>query len=62
MSSHNESILREPLVTGKNITYAKVTDDILLPVENKPNKMSWLGITVAILGAMIWIGSVGYTL
>ncbi len=61
MSSHNESILREPLVTGKNITYAKVTDDILLPVENKPNKAWWIGFTVAALGAMLWVVSVGYT-
>ncbi|HLS95474.1 MAG TPA: NrfD/PsrC family molybdoenzyme membrane anchor subunit [Sphingobacterium sp.] len=61
MSSHNESILREPLVTGKNITYAKVTDDILLPVENKPNKAWWIGFTVAVLGALLWVVSVGYT-
>ena len=39
MSSHNESILREPLVTGRDITYAKVTADILVPVENKPNTL-----------------------
>ena len=61
MSSHNESILREPLVTGKDITYAKVTDDILLPVENKPNKAWWIGFTVAALGALLWVVSVGYT-
>ncbi|WP_437920967.1 NrfD/PsrC family molybdoenzyme membrane anchor subunit [Sphingobacterium sp. LRF_L2] len=61
MSSHNESILREPLITGKNITYAKVTDDILLPVENKPNKAWWIGFTVAVIGAMLWVVSVGYT-
>lgn len=61
MSSHNESILREPLVTGKNITYAKVTNDILVPVENKPNKAWWMGFTVAALGAMLWVFSVSYT-
>jgi len=61
MSSHNESILREPLVTGKDITYAKVTDDILLPVENKPNKAWWIGFTIAGLGALLWVFSVGYT-
>ena len=47
MSSHNESILREPLITGENITYAKITDDVLWPVENKPNKAWWIGFTVA---------------
>ncbi|SFB82881.1 prokaryotic molybdopterin-containing oxidoreductase family, membrane subunit [Parapedobacter composti] len=61
MSSHNESILREPLVTGKDITYAKVTDDILLPVENKPNKAWWIGFILAALGALLWVVSVGYT-
>lgn len=61
MSSHNESILREPLVTGKDITYAKVTDDILLPVENKPNKAWWIGFIMAALGALLWVFSVGYT-
>ena len=61
MSSHNESIIREPLVTGKDITYAKVTDDILLPVENKPNKAWWIGFTLAALGALLWVFSVGYT-
>ncbi|WP_262245372.1 NrfD/PsrC family molybdoenzyme membrane anchor subunit [Parapedobacter soli] len=61
MSSHNESIIREPLVTGKDITYAKVTDDILLPVENKPNKAWWIGFTMAALGALLWVFSVGYT-
>jgi hypothetical protein len=33
MSSHNESIIREPLITGKNITYAQISDDVLRPVE-----------------------------
>lgn len=61
MSSHNESIIREPLVTGENITYAKVTDDILVSVENKPNKAWWIGFTVAVLGALLWVVSVGYT-
>jgi len=61
MSSHNESIIREPLVTGKDITYAKVTDDILVPVENKPNKAWWIGFILAALGASLWVVSVGYT-
>lgn len=61
MSSHNESIIREPLVTGQNITYAKVTNDILVPVENKPNKAWWIGFTLAILGSLLWLFSVSYT-
>ena len=61
MSSHNESILREPLVTGRDITYAKVTADILVPVENKPNKAWWIGFIISVLGALLWVGSVSYT-
>jgi Ni/Fe-hydrogenase subunit HybB-like protein len=61
MSSHNESIIREPLMTGENITYAKITDDLLVSVENKPNKAWWIGFIVAVLGALLWVVSVGYT-
>lgn len=61
MSTHNESIIRQPLVTGENITYAKVTDDILVSVENKPNKAWWIGFTVAALGALLWVFCVSYT-
>lgn len=48
-------------MTGKDITYAQITDDILLPVENKPNKAWWIGFTVAVLGALLWVVSVSYT-
>ena len=61
MSAHNESILREPLITGENITYSKITEDILVPVENKPNKAWWIGFTVAALFALVWVLSVSYT-
>ena len=61
MSSHHESILREPLVTGENITYSKVTEDILVPVENKPNKAWWIGFIVSALGAGLWVFSVSWT-
>ena len=49
MSHHSESIIREPLITGKNITYGQITDDILRPVENMPGKAWWIGFTVASL-------------
>jgi len=61
MASHNESIIREPLITGKNITYAQITNDVLLPVENKPNKAWWIGFIVASLGALLWVVAVSYT-
>src|ERR1700710_849333 len=61
MSSHNESIIREPLITGNNITYAQITEDILRPVEKLPGKAWWVGFTVASLGAMLWLVAVSYT-
>ncbi|EHQ28032.1 NrfD/PsrC family molybdoenzyme membrane anchor subunit [Mucilaginibacter paludis] len=61
MASHGESIIREPLITGKNITYAQITNDVLLPVENKPTKAWWIGFTVASLGALLWVVAVSYT-
>src|SRR6201995_5426699 len=61
MSSHHESIIREPLITGKNITYAQITDDILRPVEKLPGKAWWIGFTVASMGACLWVFAVSYT-
>jgi Ni/Fe-hydrogenase subunit HybB-like protein len=61
MASHNESIIREPLITGKDITYAKITEDVLWPVENKPNKAWWIGFIVSSLGALLWVVAVSYT-
>jgi Ni/Fe-hydrogenase subunit HybB-like protein len=60
MSSH-ESILRDPLITGENVTYAKITDEILVPVENKPNRAWWIGFTISALGALLWVVAVSYT-
>src|ERR1700712_4660970 len=61
MASHGESIIREPLITGENITYAQITNDILRPIENKPTKAWWIGFTVASLGALLWVFAVSYT-
>lgn len=61
MSGHSESIIREPLITGNNITYDKITTDVLSPVENKPNRAWWIGFTLASLGAMLWVFAVSYT-
>jgi Ni/Fe-hydrogenase subunit HybB-like protein len=61
MASHNESIIREPLITGKDITYAQITNDILAPVENKPNKAWWIGFTVASLGSLLWVFAISWT-
>ncbi|QJD95667.1 polysulfide reductase NrfD [Mucilaginibacter robiniae] len=61
MASHGEAIIREPLITGKKITYAQITNEVLNPVENKPNMAWWIGFTMASLGAMLWTFSIGWT-
>ncbi|QKJ31172.1 polysulfide reductase NrfD [Mucilaginibacter mali] len=61
MASHNESIIREPLITGKDITYAQITEDVLRPVENMPTKAWWIGFTVSSLGALLWVFAVSWT-
>jgi Ni/Fe-hydrogenase subunit HybB-like protein len=48
-------------MTGKDITFAKITNDVLFPVENKPNKAWWIGFTFSSLGAMLWVVSISYT-
>ncbi|MEO3405314.1 NrfD/PsrC family molybdoenzyme membrane anchor subunit [Mucilaginibacter sp. CAU 1740] len=61
MASHSESIIREPLITGKDITYAKITNDVLRPVENMPGKAWWIGFSVASLGALLWVFAISWT-
>ena len=61
MASHSESIIREPLITGKDITYAKITNDVLRPVENMPGKAWWIGFSVASLGASLWVFAISWT-
>lgn len=61
MSSYQESIIREPLITGEDITYAKITKDILVPVENKPNKAWWIGFSISAAFALLWVVAVSYT-
>lgn len=61
MSSHHESILRRPLITGENVTYKEITDDVLKPVISKPSKAWWMGFSVAFFFLLVWIFSIGYT-
>ena len=61
MASHSESIIREPLITGNNITYGQITDDVLRPVENMPGKAWWIGFSVASLGSLLWVFAISYT-
>ena len=61
MASHSESIIREPLITGTDITYAKITDDVLAPVENTPTKAWWIGFIISSIAASLWVFAVSWT-
>ena len=39
----------------------KISNDILAPVENMPNKAWWIGFTIASAGALLWLYAVSYT-
>jgi len=61
MSSHSESIIREPLITGKAISYSQITEDICAPVERMPSKAWWIGFSIAVAGLVLWLIAVSYT-
>ena len=63
MSSHNQSILRDTINTGKDITYAGILTRYLLPVENKPDKAWWIVLVRSRLRSFVMGGreKVGYT-
>jgi Ni/Fe-hydrogenase subunit HybB-like protein len=52
-----ESQLREPLVDGDK-TYHQVTEDIIGPVEMKPSRLWWIGLSIAILLLLFGVYSV----
>lgn len=56
-----ESPLRRPLITGKT-SYAKITDDIVTPIEAAPTKWWYLGFAISVAGLGLWLLAVGYLL
>ncbi len=54
------SPLREPLIKGKK-SYKEVTDEILNPMQGKPGKAWYLGITLAVIALSIGLFSIFWT-
>lgn len=52
-----ESQLREPLVDGDK-SYHQVTEDIIGPIETKPTRMWWIGLSIAIVLLIFGVYSV----
>ena len=55
------SPIREPLVTG-NKTYKKITDEIAAPIEGKPGKAWYAGITLTASALLLGLAMMGYTI
>ncbi|MCC7332317.1 MAG: polysulfide reductase NrfD [Flavobacteriales bacterium] len=59
---HKEAAIREPLILGNDVTYSKITNDVLHPIENAPTKMWKILMTIATIIALWGVGSILYLL
>ena len=60
-STHDSQGLRPALVTGDK-SLSDVTNDILAPMERKPNMLWWIAFLIALAALIIGVISVGYQL
>ncbi|MCB9336089.1 MAG: polysulfide reductase NrfD [Flavobacteriales bacterium] len=59
---HKEAAIREPLVLGNDVTYSKITNDVLAPIEGKTTKGWKILMTIASIVALWGIGNILYLL
>jgi molybdopterin-containing oxidoreductase family membrane subunit len=59
---HKEAAIREPLILGNDITYSKITNDVLHTIEHSPTKMWKILMTIAVIVALWGVGSILYLL
>jgi Ni/Fe-hydrogenase subunit HybB-like protein len=60
--SHVDSLIREPLITGENITYGKITEDIVRSTEGNPPMNWWIAFALSVAGLLLYVFAVGYTI
>ena len=60
--SHYESPIREPLIQGENITYTKITDDIVGTTEKAPPLSWWIGFLISATCAGIGVVAILWTI
>ncbi|MCB9226552.1 MAG: polysulfide reductase NrfD [Chitinophagales bacterium] len=60
--SHYESPIREPLIQGENITYTKITDDIVGTTEKAPPLSWWIGFIISATFALIGVFAIAWTI
>ncbi len=59
---HKEAAIREPLVLGNDVTYSKITNDVLAPIEGKTTKGWKILMTIASIVALWGVGNILYLL
>ena len=59
---HKEAAIREPLILGNDVTYSKISDDVLHTIENEPTKMWKILMTIATIIALWGVGCILYLL
>lgn len=57
---HREAAIREPLILGDDVTYSKITADVLHSIEHEPTKLWKILMTIASIVAIWGIGCVLY--
>ncbi len=57
-----ESPLRRPLILGKEVSYHQITEDISVPVEQKPTKWWYLGFFMSLSLLALFFFAIGYLL
>jgi molybdopterin-containing oxidoreductase family membrane subunit len=55
------SYIREPLISGEDVTYNQITEEVLKPVEGPPTTKWLIGFAVSFAFFMIWCIAIGDT-
>lgn len=55
------SPIREPLIKG-NKTYSQITKDIAAPIEGKPGKAWYMGISLSLSAMFLGLAMMGWTI
>jgi molybdopterin-containing oxidoreductase family membrane subunit len=60
--SHVDSLIREPLILGKDKTYGQITTDIVRNTEGNPPREWWIAFSIALVGLMLYVVAVSWTI
>lgn len=60
--SHVDSLIREPLILGKDKTYGQITTDIVRNTEGNPPREWWIAFGIALIGLLLYVVAVSWTI